>query len=196
MKKQKRNIILCIILILISIFFLFQIKKQQNNKFQDELIFFKLFSPKQKKENKTSQLRNQLNETYEFRVSYQNIDFKKINLMDTVNPKTLIQKKIAPGTEGEFEILLHSNKKMNYRIKFKSKNQKPKNLKFKMKGKDREYNQLEEMEEDLTGVIEGNKKLIIQWKWNYEKDETQDLQDTKDGETIKEYNFTIYTIAE
>lgn len=193
MKKQKRNIILCIILIFTVSLFLFRIKKYSNKDYQDELIFFKLFSFKQEEELSE---KNQPTPTYEFKVSYQNIDFKKINLMDTINPKTLIQEKIAPGTEGEFEILLHSNKKMNYRIKFKSKNQKPKNLNFKIQGKDRKYNQLEEMQEELKGEINGKKRLRIQWKWNYEKDETQDLQDTKDGETIKEYNFTIYAIAE
>lgn len=196
MKKTKRSIILCIIVILLLGLSLFRIKKQEDNKFQDELIFFKLFSSQQSKEKEIIQVENQQNQTYEFSVTYRNIDFKEINLMDTINPKTLIQEKIAPGTGGEFEILLHSNKKMNYRIKFKSKNQKPKNLNFKIQGKDRKYNQLEEMQEELKGEINGKKTLRIQWNWNYEKDETQDLQDTKDGEIIKEYNFTIYAIAE
>lgn len=100
------------------------------------------------------------------------------------------------GTEGTFEILLQSNKKINYKIQFKSTNEKPQNLKFQIVGKDRKYFKLEEMEEELKGNLYGNKRIIINWKWDYEENETKDLQDTKDGETISKYNFTVCAIGE
>lgn len=52
------------------------------------------------------------------------------------------------------------------------------------------------MEAELKGKMKENKRIIIYWEWEYEKSETQNLQDTKDGENIKQYYFTIYTIGE
>ena len=39
------------------------------------------------------------------------------------------------------------------------------------------------------------KKITICWKWEYENDIAQDIQDTEDGISLKNYNFTIYTIG-
>lgn len=52
------------------------------------------------------------------------------------------------------------------------------------------------MEQELKGEISKNKRIVIQWEWEYEKSEIGNLQDTKDGENIKQYNFTIYVIGE
>jgi len=196
MKKQKSKLIIIIITSLILIIFLFQVRKNASNRFQDDLIFFKLFSSG-KEENKIKLLSgDKIEQSYNFQVSYKNIDLKNINLSDTINKNSLIREKIAPGTKGEFEILLHSNKKMNYRIQFKSTNEKPKNLYFQIKGNDIKYQRLEDMETKLKGEIKENKSIVIQWKWDYEKDEIENIQDTKDGEKIKRYNFTIYTTGE
>lgn len=105
-------------------------------------------------------------------------------------------KKQHLGTKGAFEIWLQTNEKINYQIKFESKNDKPKNLSFKIDEKDRKYERLEDMEQELKGEINENKKIVIHWEWEYEKDEMQNLQDTKDGENIKRYNFTIYAIGQ
>lgn len=190
MRKRTIFIILLIIIILI---FLLQNNKKQNNETQDDLIFFKLFGTGQQNTENTTEKREQA--VYNFNVSYKNIDFKNINLSDTINKNTLIREKIAPGTKGSFEIFLETNEKINYEIKFESKNEKPKNLNFQIKGKDREYETLEDMENDLMGEISENKRIIINWKWDYELNNTQDLQDTKDGENIKNYQFTIYAIG-
>lgn len=194
MKQPKSKIILFPIILFILIIFLFQMKKKQNNDFQEELIFFKLFSFGQKENNKSIQY--QENQEYKFQVSYKNIDFKNINLSDTIKQDTLVQEKIAPGTEGAFEIFLQSNRKMNYRIHFKSTNEKPENLYFQLEGKDRKYTSLENMEQELKGEFIKNKRIKIHWKWEYEKDNKQNLQDTKDGELIGQYHFTIYAIGE
>lgn len=199
MKKHRKKLILLVIVIFILIIFLFQKKKNQNNSFQDDLIFFKLFSSEEERNKSTLLSKNQESQNqplYDFRVSYQNIDFKNINLAESIKQDTLIQEKIAPGTEGEFEILLQSNRKINYRIKFKSTNEKPENLNFQIKGKDRKYYKLEDMEQELQGELTDNKKIAIYWKWDYEGNEMQNFQDTKDGQAIKQYNFTIYAIGE
>jgi hypothetical protein len=152
------------------------------------------------KETNTLKSVNQTNQSiypqYFFNVSYKNIDFKDIYISDTINKDTLINEKIAPGTNGTFEILLETDQEINYQIKFESENEKPENLIFRIDGQDRKYKNLEDMEDELKGKITKNKNIIIYWEWEYEKSEAQDLQDTKDGENIKKYNFTIYAIGQ
>ena len=189
MKKKKRKKVLFIIIIFILIIFLFQIMKRQKDKFQDELIFFKLFSVKQEETN-------QIYPVYDFYVSYKNIDFKNIYLANTLNPKNIVHEKIAPGIEGAFEMVLHTKQKINYRIQFKSINSKPQNLYFQLEGKDEKYTKLEDLESQLRGRITEKKKIKIYWKWDYDGNKMQDIQDTKDGQRIQQYNFIIYTIGE
>ena len=121
--------------------------------------------------------------------------FKEINFINTINKNTLIHQKIAPGTSGKFEILLETNENIDYKIKFKSKNDKPKNLIFQIEGKDRKYKSLEEMEPELQGEIKETKSIIINWKWEYETNGAKNRQDTEDGEKIKQYQFEIYAIG-
>ncbi len=100
------------------------------------------------------------------------------------------------GTEGAFEIILKANQEIKYQIKFESKNEKPKNLNFRMEGKDRKYQNLEDMEQDLQGTIKNNKKITIHWLWEYETNQDQNIQDTQDGEKLQQYYFTIYAIGQ
>ena len=74
-----------------------------------------------------------------FYVAYNKTNFKSINLSDTIDKKTLVKEKIAPGTEGHFEIVLISNEDINYKIIFENLNEKPQNLVFSIKGSDKEY---------------------------------------------------------
>lgn len=197
MKKRKRKTFLLVILIIIIVIFLFLNKKYPNNKFQDELIFFKWFSSGRGEKESTLLSKNQRNQnkepypSYCFEVSYKNIDFKDIYLANTINQKTQVREKIAPGTEGTFEIVLQTNQKINYQIKFKSQNEKPQNLNFQIEGKDRKYAKLEDMEEELKGEMTNHKRIIIHWRWQYEASKIEDIQDTKDAQKIKQYNFTI-----
>lgn len=197
MKKRKRKTFLLVILIIIIVIFLFLNKKYPNNKFQEELIFFKWFSSGRGEKENTLLSKNQRNQdnephpSYCFEVSYKNIDFKDIYLANTINQKTQVREKIAPGTEGTFEIVLQTNQKINYQIKFKSQNEKPQNLNFQIEGKDRKYAKLEDMEEELKGEMTNHKRIIIHWRWQYEASKIEDIQDTKDAQKIKQYNFTI-----
>lgn len=99
MKKQKRKVIFLVILILVLIILLTQIsqkRKEPNTIFQDELIFFKWFSLKKEKKSDTYFSKNQVYPEYQFKVSYKDIDFKNIDLSDTIRQDTLVHEKIAP----------------------------------------------------------------------------------------------------
>lgn len=125
-------------------------------------------------------------------------------MSDTIDKKTLVYEKIAPGTSGNFDILLESNQNLKYKIEFYSMNDKPKNLNFKAFNNDRllgEANTLEELSKDLSGFIKKNEKIniTIYWYWNFENEdnkENTDIQDTKDSENIKKYQFNISTLGE
>ncbi len=95
MKKQKRKIILIIIIIILCIIFFQNIKKTKRE-FQDELIFFKLFSSDQGTKEKINR------QQYKFKVDYTKVDFKDIRLTDTIKKETLVQGKIAPRYKRRF----------------------------------------------------------------------------------------------
>ena len=66
-----------------------------------------------------------------------------------------------------------------------------------IKGKNKRYQRIEELTQELQGNVYRNefKKIIIQWIWSYETDIEQDIEDTKDGETLKDYRFYINAIG-
>ncbi len=198
MKKKKHTIIIIIIIFILSIFLIQHLKKQ-NNKFQDDIIFFKSFNfgKNQTNQENSNQNQNYNNEIAKvvFDVSYHNIKLKAINLANTIDKNTLVNEKIEPGTSGRFEIVLKTNQKIKYQVKFKSQNEKPENLVFKIEGKDRKYKTLEEIEQELKGEIEKDKTIFINWEWEYEVNSVKNKQDTKDGEKLKQYIFTIYAIG-
>ena len=194
MKNKKTKIIITLIIVLILIIF-FQIKplKKVSN---DDFLFLKLFSDSQENLNKNN---NEKSNIYKFNVKYKNTDFKSINLEDTIDRKTLVHERIAPGTSGKFQIELSSNKKIKYQINLKNETQKPQNLYFKINIKNRdllESNSLEELEKELQGVIYKNEKVIInfEWYWKFQDEDstvTTDIQDTNDSKKIKQYKFII-----
>ena len=101
---------------------IFHNNKNSNNFIQEDLIFFKFFnlgnSKKENTENllentgtnenienfETSRKTNKQTNTYKnkkipqyhFNVKYKNIDFKEINLAQTIKKETLVNEKIAP----------------------------------------------------------------------------------------------------
>ena len=204
--KNKRNkkIISLIIVILIVIILIFCIL-QKSNFFQDNLIFFKILNSSNINENSQNdhifynniaEYKAQNNPLF-FYVTYNETKFKSINLMDTIDKKTLVKEKIAPGTKGHFEIVLISNRDINYKIIFENLNEKPQNLIFSIKGSDREYNNLNELQQELIGNLEKNKvkRIDVNWRWKYENNLADNLQDTKDGINLDMYKFNIYTVS-
>lgn len=196
---RKKNIIIIIsiiILVIIGIIlFIFTKKSDIITSFQDDFIFFKIFH------NSNNQVKNNIKyhekESYIFDVKYNNLQMKNVNLVDTINPKTLVKERIAPGTQGHFYIILKSNKNSKYNVRFVSKNTKPKNLIFYIQNDENKYTSLEGLEKVLAGTIEANKQEIIKvnWIWEYSVNNTEDMEDTKDGKNINKYNFDIYVIG-
>lgn len=205
MMQNKRKIII-LILIIIIIINLISILLSKKHGFYDDLIFFKFFNLEKINSfndlSKTEEIKglsyiipDEEKKSIFFKVKYKGMKFENINITDTINTKTLVNEKIAPGTTGEFEIIITSNEKINYKVMFQSKNKKPTNMNFYIKGDKEKYSTLEQLQEKLTGSISKDevKKIHINWEWNYISN--NDYQDTEDGLELKEYNFDIYTIG-
>lgn len=202
--KKNKKIISLIIVILIVIILIFCIL-QKSNFFQDNLIFFKILNSSDTNKNSQNdqisykniiEYKEENNPLF-FYVAYNKTNFKSINLSDTIDKKTLVKEKIAPGTEGHFEIVLISNEDINYKIIFENLNEKPQNLVFSIKGSDKEYYNLNELQKDLIGNLEKNKvkRIDVNWRWTYENNLANNLQDTKDGINLDMYKFNIYTVS-
>lgn len=196
MKKVTKYILIILILVFI-IFTFFSLKRTD---LIDDFIIFKLFSDSNVNLEKIKKEKLNLNNSkeypiYEFNVSYKKTKLEGINLLDTIDNKTLVKEKVAPGTKGNFTIRIKSNEDINYEILFNSLNEKPKNLIFEYKNI--KYQKLEDLQKGLIGKI-AKKETIdinISWEWEYKISSKEDIQDTKDGEKLKNYNFTIETIG-
>ncbi len=186
MKKKIKILIFCLIFIILIILFL--ISKNIKKETFDDIIFFKLFSQTNSKndEEKTNK--------YVFDFKQDNEISTKVNLMETVDLKKLVNEKIQPGTNGEFDIILKSNKDIYYKMEFESLNDKPQNLNFSIKGKKEKYKSLEELKNALQGNInkKESKTITVMWSWEYQNGNNADIQDTNDGLQLKEYNFLIH----
>jgi len=171
---KKTIYILIFILVLI---FTYVILRKYYYFIQDDLIFFNSYNYSKKQNEKTRK--------YKIKISKGEQSYLVKNLWATIDKKTFINEKIAPGTKGNFEIILTSNATLQYRIILKSKNQKPKNLVYKIK------------EGEVGSISEGEKKIIhVFWEWKYETSFKENKQDTIDGENLKKYNFEICIFGE
>lgn len=201
-------LILILVILFIKIFFLKNLSKIQKS---DDFLFLKLLSKGSYidyQNNNNDYLISQNNKGYEkvykFKINYKNMDFKSIDLSKTIDKETLIYEKIAPGTSGNFNILLDSNQNLKYRIEFESINEKPKNLNFIALNNEKllgESDTLEGLSEKLIGYINKNENIniTIKWYWNFENEqdkENTDIQDTKDSENMETYKFNVYTVGE
>lgn len=214
MKKKKKIILKLILILILIILFLeiFFLKGLSNVQKIDDFLFLKLFSNggslskvTQNSEDYSIRVEDgKYQKVYNFKIDYRNMDFKSIDLAETIDKKTLIYEKIAPGTSGSFDILLDSNQSLKYKIEFNSINEKPQNLNFKALKNGEilgEVNTLEELSEKLTGYINQNEKIniTINWYWDFESQQDQeitDIQDTKDSENIKRYQFNVCALGE
>ena len=141
--------------------------------------------------------------TWDFKVNGQSEQVEEIRLASTYDNQTLVDNKIAPGTSGSFNIIVDASGSevgINYNIDFTEEENKPQNLKFIYE--DREYNSIEDLENNLSGVInaddeEKTKTLNIQWKWDYETGKTEeeisqnDIVDTKDSQNVGNYTYKL-----
>lgn len=140
---------------------------------------------------------------WSFKVNEKEDKIQTISLKSTINNSTLLNNKIAPGTEGNFQIKLDATNTevgINYAVKFENETKKPTNLKFTYEGKT--YNSLIDLQKDLIGTINADeenkeKTLTIGWNWLYQTGTTaeeisvNDAIDTQEGKTITNYSFDI-----
>lgn len=191
-KIKKGKIIIIIIIIIISIFFIFL--KNSNNKLYQDILFLKYLKSGAKEEI----IEKKNVREYKFNVKYKELELKNINLLETINKKTLINEKIAPGVEGTFKIIITANADTSYNVEFKNINEKPKNLKFENIEKKEIVDDLEEFNNNLKGKIKkGEEKVItIHWFWEYENKKEGNIQDTKDSLNIDKYQFNIKAYGE
>ena len=201
MKKGKKRYIMITIIFVCIILFIINFMRYEF--LQEDLLFFQFFNSGNQSESKVNGKKDVVEEFTErgtsikmisFHIQYQNRKLKALNLSDTVDNKTLVYEKIAPGTSGRFDILLTSNEDLNYKIEFESKSEKPTNLQFYTSENEKSYHSLEELGEDLTGIVlrKEEKTIPVHWKWEYEISEEQDKQDTLEAKKIREYDFLIY----
>lgn len=141
--------------------------------------------------------------SWNFKVNEKEDKLQTISLKSTVNNQTLVNNKIAPGTEGSFQIKLDatgSEVGIDYIIKFENESQKPTNLKFTYDGNT--YNSLTELQEALKGKINADEQnkiitLTIGWNWKYETGNSaqqiasNDLIDTQEAKRINNYSFDV-----
>ncbi len=211
MRKKKTWLIILIVFICILLSILNSIKYSF---LQEDLLFFQFFNSINRNKNQADDITNlqeeilnqdnirvekniQKNATTKsiiFEVEYKNTKLQDVNLAQTIDNKTLVNEKIAPGTKGDFEIIIKAKENINYEITFESKNSKPSNLQFYILENNRRYNTLEELNDILKGNILENeeKKILIYWEWDYETNKQNNMQDTIDAKKIREYNFLIY----
>ena len=193
--KKKNYHLLFILIFIIIIILIFIFRNNANIDFQDNFLFFKLLGNNQKiSSNSFNQvdLQNENTTPLFFNVSYQNIDFKKIGLKETINIETLANGKVAPGTKGKFEIIIYSNKDCYYQVYFQNEMEKPKNMVFYIT-KENKVKTLEELQKQLKGRVEKDipKKIIVFWEWKYENGMEENGQDTNDGKKLENYYFDI-----
>ena len=141
--------------------------------------------------------------SWSFKVNENEEKIQTISLKSTINNGTVVNNKIVPGTEGNFQIKIDatgSEVGINYVIKFENESQKPTNLKFTYNGKS--YYSLTQLQQDLTGVINANdenkiKTIQIGWNWKYETGSTQeeiaqnDEIDTQNAKQMSDYTFNV-----
>lgn len=187
---MNKKIIKVIMFISIIVLFFMVIYETQKKFYSDDIYIFNLYQNKEK--NESTQ--------YEFNLNKNDKLNLNTRLNDSVIANTLANEKIAPGVKGEFNIFMsckEAKSNISYQIRFNSKNNKPKNLLFNIKGKSEKHDSLEALEKDLKGSIsKGESKIItIQWVWNYENGVYGDIQDTLDGRNISSYNFDINVLS-
>lgn len=124
-----------------------------------------------------------------------------LNLGSTVNSDTLVSGKIAPGTSGEFDVVIDagdSETDINYTVAVTDETAKPTNLYFKVQGVDTKYSTLAEaltaanLNSGRINYDDATKSITktIEWHWDYETTDG-DTTDTQDGINAAAYTFSI-----
>lgn len=117
---------------------------------------------------------------WSFVANNSNDTMQKISLVDTANKVSLVEGKIAPGTSGDFDIVIDatgSEVGVDYEVRVAEETNMPTNLLYKIvvDGETSEsYTSLKELaEKELKGNIdtvngETTKTIKVIWEWPYE----------------------------
>ena len=141
--------------------------------------------------------------TWSFKVNGGTQEIQTIKLVSTYNNETLTQNKVAPGTQGSFDIVVDgsgSDVGIDYYIKFANETTKPNNLKFIYNNQ--KYDNISQLENLLSGTINTQdenkiKTYTIKWEWLYETGnddaeiENNDIVDTQNAKDIINYSFDV-----
>lgn len=138
---------------------------------------------------------------------------QKISLVDTANQVSLVEGKIAPGTSGDFDIVIDatgSEVGVDYEVRVAEEKNMPTNLIYKVvvDGKTSEnYTSLKELaEKELNGNIdtvngESTKTIKVIWEWPYETKDISgniigDEEDLANGTSLNlNYEFVLQIIG-
>ena len=145
--------------------------------------------------------------TWNVKVNGEEQKVQKIELVPTTNNETLEDNKIAPGTEGSFNIVVDATGTdivIDYNVRFVNESNKPRNLKFIFNNQ--EYNSVAELEKHLSGIIDAKdenkvKTMTVYWQWKYETGNNEseiaynDEIDTQDIQNIANYTFDVIVVA-
>lgn len=114
--------------------------------------------------------------------------------MENYKKSTVLNDKIAPGTVGNFTIMIDNNTRDDYKYSFvyKEKNIKPQGLYFKFKGI--KYYDIKDLISQLNGLLKAHETNIleIEWCWDYQGD---DIKDTLEGTLALDYSFEISLVS-
>ena len=143
---------------------------------------------------------------WDFKVNGNSEQIATINLAPQNDGRKLAQNKIAPGTQGSFNITVDASDAevgIEYKIIIENEQNVPQNLKFKYN--DTIFENLKQLEKYFNETIyvdddEKTKTYTIEWEWPYttgtEEPEiaTNDIQDTKDAK-MGDYSCEIKVTA-
>ena len=144
---------------------------------------------------------------WHFLVNEQEATTQTIDLGSTINNGTLLDNKIAPGTNGKFMITIDgsgSDVGIHYDLLIENETTKPHNLFFTYQGQ--KFESLEEVVNRTSGDIKADsqnkvRQIEIEWEWPYdiggssEEIAKNDKQDMSDIAKFQNYSFDIVVIG-
>ena len=140
---------------------------------------------------------------WNFKVNDGKEEIQTIELKSKYNNDIISENKIAPGTEGSFDIRIDASQSdvgIDYDVKFVDETLKPTNLKFIYEGQ--QYDNISALSDILSGKFDANieekqKVFTINWIWPYETGTTDEEKnrnnkiDTDEAQKIANYSFKV-----
>lgn len=190
MKKRIKRVL---IILMVVIIYIIIHKFFRYSFFQEDLIFFDFLNiSKQHYSNKIGPNESSNNNEI-INIEKNKITEQKIDLFQLLQKNIQIREKLFPGSNGYVSVILKSKEEINYKAYLENESEKPINLKLYLSEGKKQYNDVEDVADNLYGKVakNQNKKINIIWNWEYEQNTLKNQQDTSDAKKIREYKFTI-----